>query len=346
MADVAALVAPDSLLDLEARARGANLYLPEGTITMLPPVATHWLGLGLAELSPALSFGLDLGPDGSVTNLEIVPSWVHVTRRTYEEVDGRLTEEPFKTLYEIAQQAEQRRRENGAIEIDLPEVRLRVDEAGKVSIRPLPNLRSRDLVRDAMLLAGEAIARFAFAHDIPLPYTIQEPPTEPLPPAVTTAEFFARRRLMRPSQASSVPGAHTGLGLGMYAQATSPLRRYLDMVVHQQVRAFVTGEPLLDAQEVMARVGAADAVSGDARRAERLANRHWTLVYLRQNPGWQGEGILVEKRGHKEVVLLPDLDLDTRLVVKGERPLDSRITVAVSEVDLVNLEAHFRVVGS
>jgi exoribonuclease-2 len=345
IADVAALVPPDSLLDLEARARGANLYLPEGTVTMLPPAATHWLGLGLAELSPALSFGLTLDPDGAVADLEIVPSWVHVTRLTYEEVDGRLHEEPFKSLYELAQRSEQRRRENGAIEIELPEVRVRVDDDGRVNIRPLPNLRSRDLVRDAMLMAGEAIARFAFAHNIPLPYTVQEPPAEPLPPASTTAEFFARRRLMKPSQPSSAPGAHTGLGLGLYAQATSPLRRYLDLVVHQQLRAYVLGEELLDAQELMARVGAADAISGDVRRAERQSNRHWTLVYLRQNPDWQGEGIIVEKRGHKDVALLPDLDLETRVYVKGERPLDSRITVAISEVDLVNLEAQFRVVG-
>ncbi len=60
VADVAALVPPDSEADLEARARGANLYLPESTVTMLPPEATRQLGLGLSEVSPALSFGLDL----------------------------------------------------------------------------------------------------------------------------------------------------------------------------------------------------------------------------------------------------------------------------------------------
>ncbi len=342
IADVAALIPPDSLLDLEARARGANLYLPEGTVTMLPPAATDWLGLGLAELSPALSFGLDVNAAGEVTQLEIVPSWIHVTRLTYEEAETRLDEEPFRSLYAVAQRAEARRRENGAVHIDLPEVRVRVDEAGAVSIRPLPNLRSRDLVREAMLLAGEAVARFAFQNNIPLPYTTQEPPSEPLPPAHTMAEFFARRRLMKPSQPSSTPGAHAGLGLGLYAQATSPLRRYLDLVVHQQLRAYIGQETLLDEQEVMARVGAAEAVSGDVRRTERLSNRHWTLVYLRQHPDWQGEGIIVEKRGRKDVVLIPELDLEARVYVKGERPLDSPISLQLTEVDLVNLEARFR----
>lgn len=343
VADVAALVAPDSPIDLEARARGVNLYLPEGTTTMLPLVATQCLGLGLAEVSPALSFGLDLTADGEVAHLEIAPSWVCVTRLTYEEVNGRLSEEPFATLHQLAQRAEQRRREQGAVEINLPEVRVRVDGAGRVTIRPLPNLLSRDLVREAMLLAGEAVARFAFRHAIPLPYTTQDAPAEPLPAAQTTSEFFARRKLMKPGQQSSLPGAHAGLGLGLYAQATSPLRRYLDLVVHQQLRAYVTGQPLLDEGAVMDRVGAAEAVSGDARRTERLSNRHWTLVYLRQNPDWQGEGVIVEKRGRKDVVLIPELDLEARVYVKGERPLDSTLHLALNEVDLVNLEAYFRV---
>jgi len=59
VADVAALVAPDSPLDLEARARSANLYLPETTVQMLPWGVTEQLGLGLAETSPALFL-----PDG------------------------------------------------------------------------------------------------------------------------------------------------------------------------------------------------------------------------------------------------------------------------------------------
>ena len=59
IADPAALVPPDSEADLEGRARGANIYLPEQTIPMLPPQVTQILGMGLKEVSPALSFGID-----------------------------------------------------------------------------------------------------------------------------------------------------------------------------------------------------------------------------------------------------------------------------------------------
>ena len=90
IADVAALVPQESPADLEARARGASLYLPEGTVDMLPAQAIQTLGLGLAEVSPALSFGLDLSAEGETEGIEIVPSWVRVTRLTYAQADGRL----------------------------------------------------------------------------------------------------------------------------------------------------------------------------------------------------------------------------------------------------------------
>jgi len=342
IADVAALVSPDSLADLEARGRGANLYLPEGTVTMLPSEATMLLGLGLQEKSPALSFGFSVNENGEVNNLEIVPSWVRVTRLTYAEVDTRLAEEPFRTLFEVSQIYERRRQENGAIEINLPEIRIKVNEDGLVEILPLLRLRSRDMVRDAMLMTGEAVARYAFEQGIPLPYTTQDAPKEPLPPAETPSQFFARRRLMTPSRQSTQPGAHAGLGMGFYAQATSPLRRYLDMVVHQQLRAYINGDTPLDEQEVMARVGAAGAISGDVRYAERLSIRHWTMVYLLQNPDWTGQGIVIEKRGKKDVILIPALDMETRIGMKGKRPLDSTVQLTLSGVDLPNLEAFFR----
>jgi exoribonuclease-2 len=342
IADAAALAPPDSLADLEARGRGANLYLPEGTVTMLPREATALLGLGLQEKSPALSFGFDVSERGEISNLEIVPSWVHVTRLSYEEAESRLDEEPFHSILEAAQAYERRRQENGAVEINLPEVRIRVNEDGQVEIRPLLNLRSRDMVREAMLMTGEAVARYAFEQDIPLPYTTQDAPAEPLPPAETPSQFFARRRLMSPSRQSTQPGAHAGLGMGFYAQTTSPLRRYLDLVVHQQLRAHINGEKPLDEQELIERVGAAGAISGDVRTAERLSNRHWTMVYLLQNPDWTGEGIVVEKRGRKDVILIPELDLETRISMKEERPLDSTVQLTLTGVDLPNLETFFR----
>ena len=342
IADVAALVPPDSLADLEARARGANLYLPEGTVTMLPAAATQQLGLGLSDTSPALSFGLTLGSDGTIGEVEITPSWVRVTRLSYEEAETQLDQEPFRQLLHAAQLYEAKRRQNGAVQIDLPEAKVAVVD-GVVEIRPLPPLRSRDLVREAMLMTGEAVARFALTHNIPLPYTSQDAPSKTIE-GDTPSVMFARRLTMQRSQQGSTPGRHAGLGMDIYVQSTSPLRRYLDLVVHQQLRAFLRGEPLLDAQELMERVGAADAIIGSVRQAERLSIQHWTMVYLLQHPKWQGDGIVIEQRGKRHLCLLPPLAMETTVNCREERPLDTTLPIELTKVNLPALEAQFRAV--
>jgi len=341
VADVAALIHPDSPIDLDARARGSSYYLPEGTVPMLPPAVTPRLGLGLAEVSPALSFGLELATDGTIAGLEIVPSWVRVTRLTYDEVETRLSEEPFATFLLLAQAYQARRTARGAITIDLPEVSIKI-RGGAVTIRPLPPLQSRALVEGAMIMAGEAVARFAIDRGISLPYATQEP-GEPQDPAETLSEMFALRRTMKRSQYRSVPAPHGGLGLDAYAQATSPLRRYGDLVVHQQLRAYVRGKPLLDETEILTRVGEIEAVIGAVRQVERLSNDHWTLVYLLAHPNWHGEGVLVERRGASGKLLIADLGLETQVHLSEELPLDSTVPLTLSWVDLPRLDVRFRV---
>ncbi len=343
IADVAALVAPDSPLDIEARTRGANLYLPEKTIGMLPSQTTQILALGLSDISPALSFGLDLAVDGTVSDIEVVPSWIKVQRLSYEQAETQLSEQPFQSLYQIGQRHQAQRLAHGAIEIDLPEVKVRVVE-GEVIIKPLLPLKSRDLVREAMLLTGKSMADFALNHSIPFPFTSQKSPTEQETFADTMSGMFARRRTLKRGQVKSVPSLHAGLGLETYTQITSPLRRYADLLAHQQIRAFLKGEPLLTPSEMLERIGSVEAVSGTIRQAERLSNKHWTLIYLLQHPNWQGEGILVEKRNGRGLIIIPQLDLETRMTLGRDLALDSAIQLKLKQVNLPELDAHFRIV--
>jgi exoribonuclease-2 len=341
VADVGTLAPPGSPLDLEARGRGAALYLPEGTVPMIPFEAIERLGLGLAETSPALSFGLDLTSKGEITGTEVVPSWVRVTRLSYREADARLDEEPLCSLYRLTQIYHARRQAGGAVTLEFPEIDISVEEE-QVVIRPIPPLRSRDLVTEAMLMTGEAVARYALEHGISVPFTRQDPPYSDERPTDLSGMFILRRA-MQPSQYSTIPGTHAGLGMETYTQATSPLRRYLDLVVHQQLRAYLRGEDLLDSNQIIERVGATEAVSGNVRRAERLSRQHWTLVYLLQCPGWYGEGIVVERRGQQTTVLIPQLVLDAHLRLRRDLPLNSVVQVVLRDVDLPQLAAHFRV---
>lgn len=355
VADVAALVTPGSPADAEARARSANLYLPEGTVHMLPIAATAALGLGLQEISPALSFGIDFKEDGSVAQVEITPSWVRVTRLTYDEVETRLQEAPFDRLYGLAERCAARRWANGAIELELPEVKIRIVE-GQVVIKPLPPLRSRNLVREAMLITGEAVARYALDHALAIPFTVQDATDEARAQSTNTlSDMFALRRMLKPSQQKSAPGAHAGLGMPLYCQVTSPLRRYTDLLIHQQLRAHLQGAPTgaegqlasggpLEAQTVMERSAEASNGVRPLRTAERLSNQHWKLVYLLRNPGWVGEGIVVEKNGARNLVVIPELDLETEIYGRPDLVLDSVVPLALSEVNLPLLETRFQIV--
>ncbi len=343
VADVASLINPGTELDLEARARASSLYMPEEIVPMLPRGAVERLGLGLQEISPALSFRLEVGPTGQIGGLQVVPSWVRVTRLTYEQVEAQLEQEPFKSLYAQGQAHLAQRRANGAIGIELPEVKVRVKD-GQVILQLVQPLKSRSLVEEAMIMTGEAAARLAGQQNIPLPFATQEPPNERIDLGVDKlSDMYALRRALKRSQYRNVPAPHAGLGLVAYVQVTSPLRRYLDLVAHQQLRAHLRGSGLLDMPQILERIGAAESVLGSVRQVEVLSSRHWTLVYLLRHPHWRGQGILVDKRGQTGKVLIPELGLDVPVHLPADLPLDSGLPLALRGVNLAQLEAHFRI---
>ncbi len=343
VADVAALVATEGEIEREARARGSNLYLPEGVINMLPAGVTEALGLGLQPLSPALSFALRCDDQGELLSVAVHRTWIRAQRLTYDEVDGRLTEEPFAALRALTDRFRARRAAAGATSLDLPEVSVRVED-GRVTIRPLPRLASRELVADAMLMAGEGAARFCLEHAIPIPYATQAPPEAGEQPR-DLAAMYARRRAFKPSRLVGAPDPHAGLGLALYTRATSPLRRYSDLLVHQQIRAWLAGLPTLTAEQVTERIGEAETAAALVRRTERLSNLHWKLVYLKDHPDWQGQATIVGKEDRKGVALVPLLALETRLRLREEPALNQGLRVAVRDVDIPAQTVSFRVLG-
>jgi exoribonuclease II len=341
VADVAALIPPDSELDREARARGANQYLPEGMVNMLPPAITERLGLGLQEISPALSLGFTCDLAGELGDLHIQRTWVRVERLSYEVAEGRLDAPPLAAIEALVERFRRRRQANDAAGIELPEVSLRVRD-GEVVIRPLPRLRSRAMVMDAMLMAGEAVAVFCRDQGIPIPYVTQPAPDKVEQPT-DLAAMYAYRRRFKPSRLVGEPGPHFGLGLPIYTRVTSPLRRYSDLLVHQQLLAWLRGEPLIDAQSVAARVGEAETAAAAVRRSERLSNQHWKLVWLRAHPEWWGDAVVVDRDERKYVLLIPDLALEIRARLQGDPALNSSLRVSPREVDLPALDCRFRI---
>jgi exoribonuclease II len=364
IADASALVPPESPADLEARSRGATLYLPEGPLPMLPWKAVQTLGLGLQAKSPALSFGIELDSAAQIVNVDIQPSWVRVQRLSYEAAETQLETGPLTDLYRLTQAYLRRRMASGALMIDLPEVIVHV-VGGEVTIEPVLRLHSRALVRESMLMTGEAAAFFALQHRIAIPFATQPAPDLPqgieLPqfdrsdtalsstaesyadPATESQEMarcFALRRFLKRGQVSSLPSVHSGVGLQTYTRATSPLRRYLDLAVHQQLRACLCGGKPLDEQAILERVGMSEAATSLVNQVEFQSRRHWTLVYLMQNPGWHGKAVLVEKTGMRGFALVPDLALEIPLHMRDDLPVGSSLEVTVTGLNLPNLDIH------
>ena len=344
IADVAALVPPDSPADLEARSRGTTLYLPDGNVPMLPMGAVDLLGLGLRDPSPALSFGIDLTDDGNVADVQVAATWVNVQRLTYGQAEDRREEAPFAALSALADRSSRRRDSDGAVNIDWPEARILV-ASGRVCIYPMERHRIRRAVAESMILAGEAAALYAIDHQLPFPYGTQIPVEGDLDRGTGLAGEYARRRQMKPGRIQTSPGPHAALGVSAYTRATSPLRRYLDLVVHQQLREHLGGGDLLSEADILDRVGSSEAVVGATRQTERLSNRHWTLVYLMQNPDWQGTGHVVEMRGPRATVVIPELALEAGLYLSAPAQLNAELVLRSRGVDLPRLEANLQVVA-
>ena len=342
IADPASTVLPESSIDKAARARGATLYIPEGASRMLCESSLADYALGLQTPSRALSFKLSLGENGEVTDCDVLRTLVTVERLTYERADELKDSPALAPLFAIAARNAARRAKAGAVQITLPEVHITVDAATKqVSIAPYTHTLSADVVREAMLLAGEGAARFAFKHALPFPFISQEAPEIPDDVPEGLAGQFRLRRCMRKRTVSLTPSQHSGLGLGMYSQVTSPLRRYGDLIGHEQLRAFLCGRPLISKDDMLLRMSAGDAAAGAARMAERKSNTHWTLVYLLQNPDWTGDAVCVEKQAKQSVFAIPSIGMETVLGGVTDVALNATIPIKASKIDLPNLEVTF-----
>lgn len=339
VADVAALVSHGSELDDQAAQRAANLYLPEGIVHMLPEAVTAHLGLGLNEISPALSVGMRINNDLEVDQVQIKTTLIKASRVSYRQANDQL-DALLPGVKAVTDKFREKRRQNNCAEINLPEASVRVND-GVVSINSMDKLESRQLVTDAMLMAGESVAKFCKENEIVIPYAIQPAP-ETIAYPEKMSEMFAYRRQFKASRLSFEPDLHFGLGLPYYTRCTSPLRRYPDLVVHQQLRAFLDGKDLLDRATIEQKVMAVDQQSMIIRRTERFSNQHWKLVYLQQHPDWQGPAVIVDIDERKTTVIIPDLAMETKIRTRDTFVLDDTIMLRVSAVDLPEQAAYFQ----
>ena len=292
--DAGALIPAGGALDREADRRMATLYLPDRKIPMLPPEVSSGKGsLTPGETRPAMSLMVRVTASGEVLDHEVLRSVVRSRAAlSYREADLALgnPESPWHRvlvpLESIAKTLRRRREEAGAVEMEQPEMVIRVRDSGAVEVtvgsRSAP---ARSTVAELMVLCNSLLGEYCAREKLPAAYRSQpasevsHPPAADLPDAAL--RYVVMRRLRR-AEVSTVPRAHSGLGLPVYVHATSPLRRYPDLILQRQIGHFLsTGEPLYSTEEVASVAQRAEVQLPELSRIEEQRRRYWFLRFLK-----------------------------------------------------------------
>lgn len=290
IADVSHYVRAGSVIDREAYRRGTSVYFPDRVLPMLPEELSN----GLCSLNPdedklTLSCVMDIDQRGRVVKYSICESVICSDRRlTYEVVnamfDGdRVLREQYRDVYpmlcemrELMGILREKREARGAIDFDLPEAKIILDDNGRAEdVKLHVRGEANRMIEEFMLAANETVARHGVDKDIPLMYRVHHAPEssrmEELNTFLNTLGYSIRDldelksmavrrvllqaagspeesvvnrvtlRAMSKARYSPDCDGHFGLAAECYCHFTSPIRRYPDLMVHRALKDALHG---------------------------------------------------------------------------------------------------------
>ena len=302
IADVSWYVREGEPLDVEAEARGTSVYLVDRVVPMLPKALSNGicsLNAGVDRLSMACE--MHISPEGKVESYKILPVVIHVYRRlTYTLVNKVLVDKDkefirdnedivdfLHTLQDVRNAMYKYRHRRGAIEFEIPEIKVKLDENGKaVGLKKRIGNLGESIVEQCMLAANETVAEHMCHRKQPFVYRVHENPEESKitalngllatfglhvrtandgsiqpkdlqsvlekiagGPAEKIVSTVALRSMQQARYAAENLG-HFGLAARYYTHFTSPIRRYPDLMVHRLLReSFETGSIPKDKRE-------------------------------------------------------------------------------------------------
>ncbi|MBS0482858.1 MAG: VacB/RNase II family 3'-5' exoribonuclease [Proteobacteria bacterium] len=307
IADVSFYVRPGGALDREARKRGNSVYFPDRVVPMLPEVlSADVCSLRAGECRAAMVCHFEIAASGKVTAWRFTRAIVRIDEViAYEEAQRRIDEGQAKdnlvNLWDAWRRLEQARKDRDPLELELPERRVVLNEAGKIEeIRLRERLDAHRVVEDFMIAANVAAAKALESKASPVVYRIHEPPSREKLVAlkdylatfdrklalgqVITPGLFNRMLkdvadesekalimeavLRSQTQAYYGPrnAGHFGLSLGSYAHFTSPIRRYADLLVHRALGDAFGLEQPAPKEDLPPRTGLSDRDKADLSR--------------------------------------------------------------------------------
>src|SRR5262249_37403765 len=140
---------------------------------------------------------------------------------------------------------------------------------------------------------------------------------------------------------SLTPGLHSGLGLTAYTQASSPIRRYADLITQRQFTALLAAKPIPYTREELLRIlAAAEAAELEVRAVEDRSTNYWLLQHLAQEKAGQSlKAIVLDAKGNVE---LENYYLRGKLSGPPNAPPGELIDVVVDSMDPVKGDVRFR----
>lgn len=325
-------ITPDSALDVIARERLSTVYFPGGKITMLPDAAVEAYTLAAGRDCPALSIYFDVADDYSIsgheTRLERIRIAGNLRHDALEPVFNAETlssgavdhpqGEALAWLWQFSGSRLHARKGDLPPMEDRPEFVFQVAD-GKVAIsRRQRGTPIDQAVAELMILANSTWA--GELHDAGQP-------------ALFRVQSGGKVR------SSTAAGPHDGLGVAQYMWASSPLRRYADLINQRQLIARVRGEaPVYSAKDTallaaMRDFEAAYEVYGEY---QRTMERYWSLRWLVQEQTATVTGVVLREN----LVRLDALPLTQRIPSLSDAAPGSRVELAVGAVDLLELTVH------
>ncbi len=340
--DVAHHVKKGDAIDLEALSRGSSIYMPDHRISMLPPLlAESVCSLKAGEKRPAISTFIKISPFGKILSYDICASVICVRhQRTYYDVNLAADDDSdIVNLRHIAEKFRDFRLDQSAVQITLPDVNVWIDESGEVNLSRL-NRESpaRMLVSEFMIMANWMMACFLRDNEMPAIFRSQPEPKERLykrNQGTLFQNWMQRRRLNR-FVLDTTAGRHSGLGLDAYVTATSPIRKYFDLITQRQVRAVLGLEDPYSAEDINGLMQQLELPMTAVSRVQHHRQHYWMLRFLEGRVGEQTSAIVLQRRRNGYQILLTDYMVECDLTVAAGRSLKPE---EVIEVTIQNVNA-------
>ncbi len=351
IADAASFIAPGSLLDQEAALRYTSIYLPHSHIRMLPEsFSCDLLSLRENQVRPVVSCNLLVSKEMEIVEWNFSRNFLQVQKNlTYCHADTLLgsanpTENPSElqkgllVLKIFADKLLQERIEKGALVINRPEIKISIKN-GKIELNLLePDSPSRLIISELAILYNSLAAGLASQNQVPFIFRSQKKPEKEIPefPAVGYDHFAAYNLFsaLEPSVTGLETLSHFGLGLDAYAQVTSPIRRYTDLLNQRQLCSYISGEvPVHTAEKLEEHLGGLASADRLTRNLERKTNRLFTLRFLLQDKRKEFDLVVLQNiKGGYLVESIPECYRGT-LASSEELLPGTRLKARISKID-------------